>query len=189
MASTRSRECRKRSAGSKSSISWSSAIPTRRRGPSSRSARTASICSPPARASRWTARAQRPTVRCNGARRLPSPSSNRRTTTTRYTSSPASSASPTGCSRTSRSRTARSRPRTSCARLIAAGGQRAIAANRPSGSRRICAISINSTWSRSERQRTIPRSAAITTACLGRAGEPRDSGIPGPRSSTTPTCR
>ncbi len=67
--------------------------------------------------------------------------SNRRTTTTRCTCSPGSSASPRRCSRTSRSRTATCRPRTSCARSIGAGGRRFIAANPPNGSRLTCAIS------------------------------------------------
>ena len=50
------------------------------------------------------------------------------------------------CSRTSRSRTARCRRRTYCARSIAAAGPPAIAASRPSASRRICATKPSSTW-------------------------------------------
>ena len=175
---------------SRSSISWSCAIPIRRPGRCSPSARTAPICCRPAPASRWTGRAPPPTARCNGASRSSSRSSNAKNDydIDVHACPQARLRRPDVQEHQGRERRglgrghpARDQPRRLVDRLLRPVARAAQGAHERT--------SPSSIWSRCARRRTIRTSAATITACRGRAGERRNSSTPARPSSTTPICR
>ena len=178
-AATPSPACRRRRRASRSSTCWWSPIRIRPPGRCSPSARTTPICCRSARSSSATARARPPTARSSGASRSSSRSSNRRTTTRcMYLLAKKLGFADRDVQEHQGRERRRSRPRTSCARSTAAAGRPAIAASRRSASRRTWRTRTSSTWSRCARQGRPGRSAATITACRGRAGARRRSGIP-----------